>query len=180
MVREIALLASALSLASAPASAQAPPKPAPDLYLDMTLAALNAPVTLAARFKPDPHTLDVAAGGPVSAATAVADACWGNFSAAPTLLLTYEGSGPLAIWAEGQSDLALVVVTPTGDWFCDDDSGVDDFPAIRWDSAIRGLYHVWVGTFRQSPATGTLKISTSVDPIDPTPDVPPILKLPAG
>lgn len=147
----------------------------------MTQPPLDGTARLAA-IKRDPYTVDVTrAGGPVDAREQIAPTCWGYFPAAPTYVLDWQGEGDLALWAESPDDLTLVVVTPAGDWICNDDSGPANWPALLFQSALRGLYHVWVGTFLdRGPLPGTLRFSTATDRIDPSPDIDPVLKLPSG
>lgn len=150
-------------------------------YLDMTLRPTAGSARLVAGSMADPFQVPLTAGGEIDARSAVADACRGYMGPAPSFIFFYSGPrGPLSIWADSADDTTLVVNTPTGDWFRNDDGGVGEIPAIRWDDALPGLYHVWVGTYRLPPEAATLNISRTVNPIDPTPDPPEFMKIPGG
>ncbi len=147
--------------------------------LDWTLPAVHGEVTLNAGFVPDPQTVVVQAGGPISAVDAVNGSCRGYVSAAPHYRLFYTaGSFPLAIWAEGLADITLVISDPNGEWHCDDDSGAGfNFnPAILFQNPLSGQYDIWVGTYAQKAAEATLFISEVTNPIDAS--GPPVLSGP--
>jgi hypothetical protein len=62
----------------------------------------------------------------------------------PALHLIYDGDGSgLAIGAESQIDLTMLVRTPDGDFVCNDELEPSDF--VRIDSAAAGQYDIWVG-----------------------------------
>ena len=91
--------------------------------LDYSLPSNYGSVELEAGFAPDPHNVDVMAGGEVSVFDAIGDNCRGFASTAPDYDLTYEaGSLDLYISATSEGDATIVVNAPDGSWWCDDDS----------------------------------------------------------
>ncbi len=72
--------------------------------------------------------------------------CAGYVEAGATAALDLRGDGPFAITASSDSDLTLLVRTPSGGWFCSDDAdGLD--PGVQIDAPEAGRYLVWVGAF---------------------------------
>ena len=108
-------------------------------------------LTLAPGFAPDPNTLAVVAGGPVSASSmANGDAfCGGNIASAANVTLTTTGAiTGLRILTRSTEDTTLMVRLSDGRVICDDDGGgypnsavVADFPA--------GTHQIFVGSFHQ-------------------------------
>ena len=111
-------------------------------------APSDASIHLDSGFEPDPHSVDVTAGGsdlvPYEGCNGYVD------SAAPDagLVLETDGTLPLYIYAEAAEgdDLTLTVVTPEGDVLCNDDA-VDLNPGLVMDTPTTGRYAIWVGTF---------------------------------
>lgn len=116
---------------------------------DWTLDPAAPPVTLAGGFSPDPTTIAIRAGGPISAFDTVGAQCFGSISVAPAAKLTYTPDAwPLILSVEGDgNDPTLVVRTPEGEWVCDDDGGQGLNPSITFDTPGQGDYAIWVGTF---------------------------------
>lgn len=110
--------------------------------LDLSLApqtsmALGADVTTSATAV----TVQPAIPNPVQG-----DLCTGYIENAPTAGLTIAGEGPIAITAASDTDLVLVIQTPSGGWFCSDDAdGLN--PGVQIDDPEAGTYKVWAGTF---------------------------------
>ncbi|MCW5696104.1 MAG: hypothetical protein KIS96_05120 [Bauldia sp.] len=139
----------------------------PESSLNWNLDPEFGVATLVAGFTPDPQQYSVNAGGSVYAYGALGDYCYGYVTAAPTYRLFYTaGSFPLFIFAEAANDLTLVVNTPSGEWLCDDDSGVGLDPLISIDAPLSGQYDIWVGTFSSDRASATLSISEIGGPED--------------
>ncbi len=120
-------------------------------------------VRLAAGFQPDPHNVNIVAGGPINSRAALGNACPGFIANNPDydLYWTAGGTGlPLVISADSQTDTTLVVRTPSGEWLCEDDGGFNGMnPGLRIDNAQSGLYDIWVGTYNQGNARAVLSIS---------------------
>lgn len=116
-------------------------------------------VRLSAGFTPDPHEVNVTAGGSIDA-TNIRDAeCVGMIGRNPDYVVNYSADDlSLYIRAESDGDTSLVVRDPRGFWNCDDDTnGLD--PEVRFTSPRSGNYHIWVGTLADEPISATLSIS---------------------
>lgn len=115
---------------------------------DWTRPAAFGGVELGAGFSPDPHAVDLVAGGSISASSRFSN-CTGYIADAPDYSLTYQAGGfPLIFTADSDSDTTLIINGPNGDWWCDDDGAEAVFnPMIRFDRPQSGRYDVWVGTF---------------------------------
>lgn len=117
--------------------------------VDPFAAANYGTVNLRSGFTPDPRIVALRAGGSVNAQN-VASGCYGYISRAPDVELSYTaGSLPLIISVGSSTDTTLIVNGPDGQWYCDDDGGVNGSnPALRWNSPTTGTYDIWVGTYR--------------------------------
>ena len=120
---------------------------APAAAQDVSATPVFGSVTLNANFTPDPHSVDIVAGGPVNA-SGLGGACVGNIGNGPDYRLTYTpGQGlPLFIRAIATSgaDLSLVVNGPDGSWSCNDDTnGLD--PEVAFAAPRAGVYDIFVG-----------------------------------
>ena len=111
-------------------------------------------------FTPDPHTVNVQAGGNRDASSIKAAGCIGHIGSNPDYVVRYSaGSLPLYIRASSSSDTSLVVRAPNGNWSCDDDSGGDLDPQIVFNSPDSGAYHIWVGSLNDAVVSAQLQIS---------------------
>ncbi len=117
-------------------------------------------VTLDSGFLPDPHNVELTAGGGVDAST-VSDMCVGHIAQRADFTLRYRDAGdlPLIISATSDADTTLAIRAPDGAWYCDDDSGAGLNPLVRFDAPRNGRYQIWVGTYGETPAPATLHIS---------------------
>ena len=149
-----------------PAQPAQPAQPAPDEPvflddfggLDETLPG-SASLSLSAGFSPDPTTVAVEAGGTIGA-NMVGDSCAGNVTAAATVQLDYGAEAwPLIISVDSDLDTTLVVLTPGGNWLCDDDSGEGLNPSLTIDAPAAGDYSIWVGRFGNDIAPATVYLS---------------------
>ena len=122
-------------------------------------------VELEEGFLPDPHSIDLTAGG--STTPSVSGCDYGYIAEAPDydLYYTAEGGSTLYIYAVSGSDTTILVNTPDQSWVCDDDSYDDGDPLVIIPNADGGLYDIWVGTYGEDAASATLYIS-EVDPRD--------------
>ncbi|WP_417489844.1 hypothetical protein [Maricaulis sp.] len=128
--------------------------------LDYTLEANFGSVALTGGFSPDPHVVEVIAGGTLAAESAADSMCRGYVSAAPDYELSFTpGSLGLFISVLSDADTTLVINDPTGNWVCNDDNyGLN--PGIHFDQPAAGTYDIWVGTYREGQsATAQLEIS---------------------
>ncbi len=156
-----------------PTPVPAPPTPTPVLLPDLSLAPTFGTVALDAGFVPDPHTVQVASGGPVDA-SGVGAACFGFVSEAPDLRLQYGSAGgylQIGFVADVGLDPVLVVNDPSGAWHCNDDFfGLD--PAVEFPTSASGQYDIWVGTLDPGQiVSGTVNI-TEISQTTPPPTVP--------
>ncbi|MDZ4319323.1 MAG: hypothetical protein U1A07_10890 [Phenylobacterium sp.] len=118
-------------------------------------------INLAAGFVPDPHTLNVTAGGNITAGD-ISSSCRGFISDAPTARLEWRaGSGglPLLISARSDGDTTLLVRAPDGSWYCNDDGAGGLNPLFASTAAQSGRYDIWVGRYSQGTISAALSIS---------------------
>ena len=100
-----AAAAAALSLAASPSWAQS---------LNADAAGAYGEVALESGFTPDPHTIELDAGGSVDAST-ISDECWGAIAEVPDVSLDFSaGEYPLFISATSEADTTLAVRAPDG------------------------------------------------------------------
>lgn len=126
---------------------------------DFTLDPAYGTVELAAGFAPDPHTLQIAAGGAFDASQ-LGGMCVGWVAQAPDYRVNWTaGSGqlPLIFSVASDADTTLVINAADGSWICDDDGGNEGMnPSVSIQNAPSGQYDIWVGTYSQ----GDLEDST--------------------
>ena len=124
-----------------------------DETLDFTLDANYGSVELEAGFLPDPHRLELRAGGPVEASSGANRSCRGFVTAAPDYEVQYTAGEMdlfISAYADG-NDPTLVVNTPSGEWVCNDDQiGLN--PGIAFENPESGVYDIWVGTYLEDDA----------------------------
>ena len=121
--------------------------PQPDLAADPLYGTVN----LTAGFSPDPHTVQVEAGGPNEAGQ-LGPNCWGYINnERPDVRLNFQaGSLPMNIYVTSQADTTLAVNLPNGQWLCNDDAnGLN--PWVQASPAMSGQYDIWVGTYAPGP-----------------------------
>jgi hypothetical protein len=128
-------------------------------------------VTLAPGFAPDPTTVSVIAGGPVSGSTmGAADGwCAGNYPAAAQITLTT--SAPIAglrIIGRANEDTTMAIRLADGRVFCNDDGGGYPNPQID-DSVVAGgipagTHQVYVGSFGTGAQGSTATVGFTVNP----------------
>lgn len=122
-------------------------------------------VNLRAGFTPDPHSIELTAGGTTDVSQ-VQSACIGFVARRADYTLRYrKGEETLFISATSDADTTLVVRAPNGSYSCDDDSGGGLNPVVRFDAPASGRYQIWVGTFGGANAPATLHISENGVPI---------------
>ncbi|MDZ4690408.1 peptidase [Terricaulis sp.] len=117
---------------------------APDFSLDPAYGVIE----LAAGFMPDPHRVEIAAGGGYDASGI--PGCVGWIASAPDYRVNWTAGGqlPLTFHVTADTDTTLVINDAEGNWVCNDDAqGLN--PAISFENAPSGQYDVWVGTYMQ-------------------------------
>ncbi|MDQ8028600.1 MAG: peptidase [Brevundimonas sp.] len=128
-------------------------------YPDTSARAAFGEVSLSAGFTPDPHRVNLTAGGGLQASV-VSSECRGAIATAPDYQITYSaGSLPLAIRTQSSSDTTLVVNGPDGEWYCDDDSGGGTNAQVYFAKPASGVYDIWVGTYSGGNTSATLLIT---------------------
>jgi hypothetical protein len=117
-------------------------------------------VTLEAGFSPDPHSVNLTAGGSISASQRFTN-CQGYIADAPDYSVRFDGGVlPLTVSADSDIDTTLIINGPQGNWFCDDDGGEGLNPAYTFENPQSGRYDIWVGTYSSgSGVPATLFIS---------------------
>jgi hypothetical protein len=144
----------ALALGAAPSHAQ-----------NFALEPAFGQATLNAGFAPDPHTVEIVAGGEIDAGAALGvdargTACIGTIADAPDYRLQYTaGALPLTFSFVSDGDTTLVINAPDGAWYCDDDGGGFPNPMVEFATPMSGQYDIWVGVFGGGNPAGTLSIS---------------------
>jgi hypothetical protein len=125
---------------------------------DWSLDPAYGVVELVSGFEPDPHRVNIAAGGELDASSI--SGCVGWIARAPDFRVNWTAGGnglPLIFSVASDADTTLVVNDPTGAWHCDDDGGNAGFnPAVTFSAPASGQYDIWVGTY----ASGSLQDST--------------------
>lgn len=119
----------------------------PDFSLEPAYGAID----LASGFTPDPHTVEIAAGGELDAAVLNQPGCVGSIARAPDFRLNWtagSGSLPLIFSVASDADTTLVINDAQGNWVCDDDGGNAGLnPSITFAAPASGQYDIWVGTY---------------------------------
>jgi len=117
-------------------------------------------VNLDAGFTPDPYTVDITSGGAQDASMLPGN-CRGWVADAPDFDLYYQaGSYDLTIAAVSDSDTTLVINSPDGSWYCNDDGGEGLNPLMTFNNPQSGLYDIWIGSYSEGDfASAVLSIS---------------------
>ena len=116
-------------------------------------------VRLDGGFLPDPHRLQLTAGG--STRVSVSGCAYGFVADAPDVDLYYSGNGQrtLYFYATSDEDTTLLINLPDGSWVCNDDGLGGRNPLVVIRNAPSGLYDIWVGTYGSTMVRATLNIS---------------------
>lgn len=104
-------------------------------------------VTINAGFTPDPYVHNVTAGGTLQAEQVLGGSCFGTMANAPDLRIYYNAGGyNLTIYARSAADTTLIVNTPDGNWYCNDDwDGTN--PGMTFTGPQSGQYDIWLGSY---------------------------------
>jgi hypothetical protein len=147
--RLLGLLAVSAALLSGPTAAQAQ---------NPRLEPTYGSVSLRVGFTPDPYTVTVTSGGPIQTNRGGVRS-W--VASAPDFRLHYTaGSLPLTFRVESPGDTTLLIVTPDGDWYANDDDDGSLNPRLTFRNPQSGRYDVWVGSFSENgSARATLRIT---------------------
>ncbi len=122
---------------------------------------LYGTANLAAGFLPDPHVVEVAAGG-ADSVDHLGDDCVGFIaSGQPDYDLNYEAdSAQLGFFVEAEVDTTLVINDPAGNWHCNDDASALSAtnPGILFSSPLSGNYNIWVGSYLNDGVGNSAKL----------------------
>jgi hypothetical protein len=141
----------------------ATPTPAAAATLNFSLPPVYGSTALNSGFVPDPFTVGITAGGPASPAY-LGGGCTGYTTIAPSFSVNYtSGAFPLLrFYFIGSGDTTMVINSPSGSYFCNDDSFGTFSPTIDFNSPSSGRYDVWIGTYSSGASIGgTLYITES-------------------
>jgi hypothetical protein len=107
-----------------------------------------------------PYRLEASGGGTFDASS-LGEACVGFVTAQPDYRVQWSGTrGFLRIYFVGLGDTTLVVYSPDGTWYCNDDSYVSVNPTVDVTNAIPGTYNIWIGSYDAGVTVpGTLHIT---------------------
>ncbi|RUO31126.1 S1 family peptidase [Aliidiomarina soli] len=110
---------------------------------------------LSAFFLPDPHSIEVVAGGNVDISETIdGSGCTGFAAANPDVRMHFSGStaGLKAYFVADNpiEDATIVINTPDGSWHCNDDAhGSTLNPMLDLATSGEGRYDIWIGSYRQ-------------------------------
>lgn len=147
------------------------------LIVAPTAAISQQTVDLPRAFVPDPRIAAVLAGGRLSIADELKDSdCDYGYIADAGLVsidIADGGSSDLYVYAEGEGDIMLLILTPSGARLCDDDSHEGLNPLLRLSAPAAGVYSVWVGSYAEGEThNATLYLSRSAPGGGSSPGVP--------
>ena len=123
---------------------------------DFSATPINGTIRLESGFTPDPHTEPITMSGTYDLSQM---GYAGYVSSAPNIDLFYvPGSFNLTIKAESDVDTVILINTPSGEWYYNDDfEGLD--PGVLFENPEEGLYNIWVGPLSGGTGTATLIIT---------------------
>lgn len=102
------------------------------------------PITVQPGFMPDPTVVSASVNATVDASS-MGPGCYGYVGAAPTALLTAQGNFSfLRIMAAANSDTVLVVRSPSGQTWCNDDA-LGELNSAHEGAISAGVYQVYAG-----------------------------------
>jgi uncharacterized protein YgiM (DUF1202 family) len=149
--------ASATTLATATytATASATLTPAAVATLNYSLPAVYGSTSLTSGFVPDPYTVGITSGGPANVSY-LGTGCTGFASSAPSFSINYTSGGAtlLRFYFVGSGDTTMIVNSPSGSYFCTDDSFGTLNPSMDFNSPSSGRYDVWIGSFAPGASIG--------------------------
>ncbi|MCU0881527.1 MAG: hypothetical protein MUF14_02535 [Hyphomonadaceae bacterium] len=127
-------------------------------------------VNLSAGFVPDPHVVEIAAGGSTDVGASLnIDGCVGMIAEEPDYRLNYTaGSFPLFLAAVSEQDISLVVNLPNGEWACNDDANASFNPMLSFEQPQSGQYDIWLGTVNTTDFVASQLLITEINPAGST------------
>ncbi|QPC81819.1 SH3 domain-containing protein [Phototrophicus methaneseepsis] len=123
--------------------------------LNYSLAAIYGSTSLTSGFVPDPSSKAVTAGGPVDVSY-LGGGCSGYTTSAPSYSVNYSsGAFPLLrMYFIGSNDSTLIINSPSGSYYCGDDSFGTVDPTIDFNSPSSGRYDIWVASYTAGGSVG--------------------------
>ncbi|MCH8486434.1 MAG: serine protease [Candidatus Cyclonatronum sp.] len=121
---------------------------------------------LRAGFTPDPHTVQITAGGSVDVSYLGSD-CIGHADQRPDAQLFWSGSSSYVTFRfqpDNSGDTTLIINAPDGSWYCNDDESSGTLnPGITFFNPSEGRYDIWVGTYRDGEFIDGKLLITELD-----------------
>lgn len=105
--------------------------------------------------------MGITGGGPANASY-LGSGCAGYTTSAPSFSVNYTSGAfsLLRFYFIGGGDTTMIINSPSGSYFCNDDSFGTLNPTIDFNSPSSGRYDVWIGTFSQGGSiSGTLYVT---------------------
>lgn len=137
--------------------------PAPAATLNFSLSPNYGSTSLTSGFVPDPFSVGITSGGSVNVSY-LGGGCTGFATSAPDFSVNYtSGAFPtLRFYFVGSGDTTMIINSPSGSYFCVDDSFGTLNPTIDFNSPSSGRYDVWIGSFASGTnISGTLFVTES-------------------
>ena len=129
--------------------------------LNFSLPPNFGSTSLTSGFVPDPFTVGITSGGPVNVSY-LGGGCTGFATSSPDFSVNYtSGAFPtLRFYFIGSGDTTMIINSPSGSYFCVDDSFGTLNPTIDFNSPSSGRYDVWIGSFASGTnISGTLHVT---------------------
>lgn len=129
--------------------------------LNFSLPANYGSTALTSGFVPDPFTRGMTSGGSVDVSY-LGGGCRGFATEAPDFSVNFTaGAFPLLrFYFIGSGDTTMIINSPSGSYFCNDDSFGTLNPTIDFNSPSSGRYDIWIGSFASgSFVSGTLNVT---------------------
>ena len=127
------------------------------------LSSAEKPQYFSARELMQPRVSEVRAGGTVLLAYCETIPGSGNIPFDPTVAIHYVADRKrmdFEVRTDGECDTVILMRTPTGRWFFDDDNGPGRNARLRLSSPREGRYDIWVGSAEGRPCQTNLRLQT--------------------
>ncbi|MDX1991048.1 MAG: serine protease [bacterium] len=137
--------------------------------LDYRLDPNYGVIELQAGFEEDPVVIEMEAGGDVNTGDInLGQDCVGFATTQPDLRIMWSGSSELLrIFFLSEGDATLLVNTPSGEWYCSDDSFETYSPTVDIQNPVEGQYDIWVATYNPQEVIPGLLFITEIPDLTP-------------